>query len=82
MAMCQIKRGLTIFAFLLLSGMVLTLFGFTAYEAWTAHWLGGILSTLILVGVGAGIFFEGKAVFSAPQLLTCSGNPPWKCWQW
>ena len=33
MAMCQIKRGLTIFAFLLLSGMVLTLFGFTASEA-------------------------------------------------
>lgn len=64
MAMCQIKRGLTIFAFLLLSGMVLTLFGFTAYEAWTARWLGGIISTVILIGVSAGVIFEGKAVFS------------------
>ena len=63
--MCQIKRGLTIFAFLVLSVMVLILFGFTAYEAWTAHWLGGALSSIILIGVGFGIYFEGKAVFAA-----------------
>ena len=65
--MCQIKRGLTIFAFLVLSVMVLILFGFTAYEAWTAHWLGGALSSIILIGVGFGIYFEGKAVFAAPD---------------
>lgn len=64
MSMCQVKQGLTIFVFILLSVMVLTLFGFTAYEAWTAHWLGGALSSIILVGVGLGVFWEGKAVFS------------------
>jgi hypothetical protein len=65
MLICQLKRGLTIFAFLLLAVMVLTLVGFTAYEAWMAHWLGGALSSIILVGVGLGVFWEGKAVFSA-----------------
>ncbi|MBG0771094.1 MAG: hypothetical protein H0S82_05260 [Anaerolineaceae bacterium] len=69
MSMCQIKRGLTIFAFLLLSIMVLTLFGFTVYEAWMAHWLGGVLSSIILVGVGVGVFLEGKAVFSASTIV-------------
>ncbi len=63
--MCQMKRGLMIFAYLLLAVMVLALFGFTAYEAWTAHWLGGALSSIILVGVGLGVIWEGKTVFSA-----------------
>jgi hypothetical protein len=64
MFLCQVKRGLTIFAFLLLAVMVLTLFGFTAYEAWTTHWLGGVLTSIILVGVLLGVFLEGKSVFS------------------
>ena len=72
--MCQIKRGLTIFAFLVLSVMVLILFGFTAYEAWTAHWLGGALSSIILIGVGFGVYFEGKAVFAA-QLTVDTAAP-------
>ena len=67
--LCQIKRGLTIFAFLLLSAMVLTLFGFTAYEAWMAHWLGGVLSSIILVGVLIGVILEGRAVFSAQPFV-------------
>jgi len=66
MFLCQVKRGLTIFAFLLLAVMVLTLFGFTVYEAWTAHWLGGALTSIILVGVLVGVYQEGKAVFSMP----------------
>ncbi len=64
--MCRMKRGLTIFAYLLLAVMVLALFGFTAYEAWTAHWLGGALSSIILVGVGLGVFWEGKDRFLGP----------------
>ena len=69
MSMCQVKHRLTIIAFLLLSVMVLTLFGFTVFEAWTAHWLGGVLTSLILVGVLFAVYHEGKSVFSAqPQV--------------
>lgn len=63
--MHQLKRGLTITGFLLLSLMALTLFGFTVFEAWAAHWLGGALTSLILVGLVIAILSEGRAVFSA-----------------
>ena len=65
MGMHQLKRGLTVLGFLLLSAMVLILFGFTTFEAWTAHWLGGILSSIILVGVVIAVAQEGKALFAA-----------------
>jgi len=70
---CKVKRGLTILAFLLLSVMVLTLFAFTVYEAWVAHWLGGVLSSIILVGVIYGVMQEGRDVFSAQSIVD-----PWR----
>jgi hypothetical protein len=63
--MHQLKRGLTITGFLLLSLMALTLFGFTVYEAWVTHWLGGALTSLILAGVVVAVVTEGRAVFAA-----------------
>jgi hypothetical protein len=63
--MLQVKRGLTILGFLLLSAMVLILFGFTVFEAWEMHWWGGILSSIILIGAVIAIFLEGKSLFSA-----------------
>ena len=69
MSICKVKHILTLFAFLLLSVMVLTLIGFTAYEAWTAHWLGGVLTSIILIGALIGVYHEGKSAFSAePQV--------------
>lgn len=62
--MHQLKHGLTITGFLLLSLMVLTLFGFTVYEAWAAHWLGGAVTSLILAGVVIAVAAEGRVVFT------------------
>lgn len=63
--MDRLKRGVVILGFVLLAAMVLILFGFTAFEAWMAHWLGGILTTLIFIGVILAVFAEGQSLWKA-----------------
>jgi hypothetical protein len=72
--MHQLKRGLTIAGFLLLSLMALTLFGFTVYEAWVTHWLGGALTSLILAGVALAVIAEGWTVFAAGPTVAPLGE--------
>jgi hypothetical protein len=48
--------------FLLLSTMVIVLMGFTVYEAWLSHAVGGIIIALFLVGVLAEMLRESKRV--------------------
>ena len=76
--MHQLKRGLTILGFLLLAAMVLVLFGFTTFEAWTAHWLGGALSSIILIGVVSAVVLEGKALFSAQVTVEPAQESLWE----
>lgn len=69
-----LKRDVTILGFLLLSAMVLILFGFTAFEAWQAHWLGGMSTTLIFSGVLIAVFLEGRALLAAGTAF----EPTWR----
>lgn len=48
--------------FVLLSGMVLTLLGFTLYEAWVLHSIGAVLVALVIGGNLVSMFRESKRV--------------------
>ncbi len=68
--MVRVKRGLTVFGFFLLAAMMLLLFGFTTFEAWVSHWLGGVLLTTILVGAVVAVIGEWKAFMADPSANT------------
>ncbi len=57
------QTGFTWIGFIILAGMVLLLFGFTAYEAWLLHLVGGVAIILVMVGLITGIIFEGRRLF-------------------
>ena len=55
----MINKTLGIAGYLILSSMVLLLFGFTFYHAWSLHSLGKFFVPLVIVGLAYEIFSEG-----------------------
>lgn len=56
------ERWIPTFGFLVLSAMVVVLLGFTAYEAWLLHSLGGVVVVAVLVGAVVEMVREGRRV--------------------
>lgn len=55
-------RGLSIAGFIILSSMVLLLFGFTIYHAWILHSLGEVIVLAVMLGLIFEIYCEGRSV--------------------
>ena len=56
----RMDRILSIVGFLMLSSMVLLLFGFTVYHAWILHSLGEVIVLAVMVGLIFEIYCEGR----------------------
>jgi hypothetical protein len=57
-----LKKWVSLFGFVVLSVMVLLLYGFTLYHTWLVKWLGTFVLFLLCVGLVKGIVAEGSHI--------------------